>query len=253
MTRVGSGIEDGLRHAVAAVIPCFNAGHRVRPVVERVLTLVDRLIVVDDGCTDGCTNQLEELGARVLRHDQNEGKGHALIAGICAALGDAETEAVCLLDADGQHNPQEMPALFEALHENAADLVIGSRVFQPATVPWRSRFGNKVTVACTACLLGRRLPDTQCGFRMLSRRFAQAIVDTVPGGRYETEMEIVVKAIREGYSVVPVPIATIYEEGNKSSHFNKLRDSIRIYARLFRVALGPPRDSAVRRGAGRPS
>ena len=97
-------------------------------------------------------------------------------------------------------------------------------------------------------LLGRRLPDTQCGFRVLSRRFAEAVVSEVAGGRYETEMEIIVKALREGYTVGHSPIRTLYEAGNPSSHFHKLRDSFLIYVRLLRTVLRRrhPRGAALR-------
>jgi glycosyltransferase involved in cell wall biosynthesis len=224
--------------AVVGVVPCYNAGGRVAPVAAQALEVLEKLIVVDDGCTDGCLDAVRALPLRVLSFERNRGKGHALIAGIRAALESPETEAVCVFDADGQHDPAEIPRFYRTFVEEEADFVIGARVFdRRGGVPWRSRFGNTVTVACTAWLVGRRLPDTQCGFRMLSRRFAQDVVASVAGGRYETEMEVVVKAIREGYRVATLPIQTIYEEGNRSSHFRKIGDSMRIYARLFRSVL----------------
>jgi len=221
---------------LVAVIPCYNAGPRLQPVVEAALRQVRHLIIVDDGSSDGATQSMEGTGLRVVRLDVNRGKGHALLAGIAAALEDDSTEAVCLLDADGQHDPAEIPALHDTLTRENADLVIGSRVFDGA-VPWRSRLGNKVTVACSGWLLGHRLPDTQSGFRLLSRRFAEAVLTSVRGGRYETEMEMIVCAVRGGFRVVPAPIRTIYETGNASSHFRKLRDSALIYARLVGALL----------------
>ncbi len=232
---------DRLRRVVAGIVPCYNAGARVRPVVERLTSLLEQVIVVDDGSTDGAVEALRDLPVHILTFPKNRGKGHALLAGFRQALATPDVEAVCVLDADGQHNPEEIPRLFDVFHRETADLVIGSRTFNERLVPWRSRFGNRVTVAITAWLLGRRLEDTQCGFRLLSRRFTEAVTASVAGGRYETEMEIVVKAIREGYRVASAPITTIYEEGNKSSHFNKLRDSFLIYTRLFRAVYGKRR------------
>ncbi|MBI3117071.1 MAG: glycosyltransferase family 2 protein, partial [Candidatus Hydrogenedentes bacterium] len=165
----------------------------------------------------------------------NRGKGHALLAGFRKALEWEGVRAVAVLDADGQHNPSELPRLYEAFQRDDASLVIGARQFDQGHVPWRSRFGNTLTVRLTGLLLGRRLPDTQCGFRLLARPFVQEVLGSVAGGRYETEMEIVVKAIREGYTVSSVPIATIYEAGNVSSHFHKVRDSFLIYTRLLRA------------------
>ena len=222
---------------VVAIIPCFNAGARVRPVAEGVLAQVPALIVVDDGSTDGCIDTLAGLDARIERLGRNRGKGHALLAGIRAALADPALRWVVLLDADGQHDPREIPGLLAAAEAQGADLHIGARVFSGQAVPWRSRFGNTVTVSVAGLLLGRRLPDTQCGFRVLSRRFAEAVARDVAPGRYETEMEIIVKAVREGYVVGHSPIQTLYEAGNASSHFHKLRDSFLIYSRLFRAVL----------------
>lgn len=221
---------------VVAVIPCYNAGARVRPVAEGVLAQMPRLIMVDDGSTDTSMASLADLPLQVLSLPVNRGKGHALLAGFKAALQDPETTCICVLDADGQHNPAEIPMLYAGFIDAGADLAIGTRVFEGGHIPWRSRFGNKVTVTVTALLLRHRLPDTQCGFRVLSRAFAESVLETVSGGRYETEMEIIVKAIREGRKTASVPISTIYEEGNASSHFRKFYDSYRIYSRLLRAA-----------------
>ena len=228
--------EARLPAAVVAIIPCYNAGGRVRAVAEGVLARCSRLIVVDDGSIDGSMATLDGLDFQLLRLERNHGKGYALLAGFQAALADPGTTCVCVLDADGQHNPEEIPRLYAAFRETGADLIIGSRVFDGGRVPWRSRFGNKATVLVTRLLLGHRLPDTQCGFRILSRPFLESIVTTIQGGRYETEMEIIIKAIRENRKIASVPISTIYETGNPSSHFRKFHDSYRIYSRLIRAA-----------------
>ena len=233
---LGTMAIPNLEHCVA-IIPCFNAGGGVLPVAEGVLKEMPRLIVVDDGSTDGCIAPLRALPLQVEAMPQNLGKGHALLVGIRAALVDPQVAWIVLLDADGQHDPREIPALFGAAQAQQADLLIGARVFTGQSVPWRSRFGNTITVSVTALLLGRRLPDTQCGYRVLSRRYAEVVAREVGPGRYETEMEIIVKAIREGYTVGDHPIQTLYETGNRSSHFHKVRDSVLIYSRLLRTVL----------------
>jgi glycosyltransferase involved in cell wall biosynthesis len=224
--------------SVTVVVPCYNAGERLAPVVHALVETVAHVLLVDDGSTDGAPQRAaQETGAELLELPQNQGKGFAMLAGFKAALKRPETDCVCIVDADGQHDPTEIPGLYATMQETNADLVIGSRTFDQDDVPWRSRFGNKLTAAITRVLLGRRIQDTQSGFRLHSRKFLEYVLETVPGGRYETEMEILVRAVRRGYTVVPAPIKTIYEEGNPSSHFNKLRDSFRIYHRLFVVAL----------------
>ncbi len=220
---------------ITAIVPCFNAGDRVRPVAEGILNQLPSLIIVDDGSTDQSIESLRDLPLDILSLTPNRGKGHALLAGFRRALENPACACICVLDADGQHDPAEIPRLYEAFRNTGADLVIGTRIFSGGHIPLRSRFGNKVTIFATALLLRHRLPDTQCGFRLLSRDFAERVVAAIEGGRYETEMAIIALAIRERRRIESVPISTIYEAGNASSHFRKFHDSYRIYARLFRA------------------
>ena len=234
---VSESAPETLCPGLVCIVPCYNAGARIRPVVEKALPLAEQVLVVDDGSTDGCIQTLKGLEVDYIVFAANRGKGHALLAGYRAALNNPAMQAICCLDADGQHDPAEIPKLFEAFRRTGASLLIGARVFDKAAVPWRSRFGNQVTAGLTGWLLGHHLPDTQCGFRILARPFVEDVVASVRGGRYETEMEIVIKGLREGYLVETAPIATIYEEANRSSHFRKLQDSFRIYLRLIRCIL----------------
>ncbi len=226
-----------MRRAVTAIVPCYNAGDRVAPVVAALLDRVERVIVVDDGSTDGAIAPLDASGARVVILPENRGKGFAMLEGFRAALEDPSMTFAAIVDADGQHDADELGGLFETAKQQQADLVIGSRTFDLAQVPWTSRVGNKMTARITRMLLGREIPDTQSGYRLHSRRLLEYILANVPGGRYETEMAILVAALRGGFVVVPAPIKTIYEEGNRCSHFNKVRDSYRIYKMLLKAWL----------------
>lgn len=226
-------MSENLRRDVFVVVPCYNAGDRLRGVVARLKDVVDHVILVDDGSTDGAAQALRYEVSAVVTIDYNMGKGHALLIGFQSAVHNAQMRCVVTLDADGQHDPAEIPKLYEAFVREKADLVIGARQFGGEHVPWRSWFGNELTAFLVRVLLGKRIPDTQSGFRLHSRRFLESAVKDVEGGRYETEMEIVVKAVRGGWRLVSVPIETIYEPGNVSSHFNKVRDSWRIYRRLL--------------------
>lgn len=228
-------LMESLRDSVALVIPCYNAGNRLFPVVEAARRLVDNVIVVDDGSTDGAVDSVDGLGAQIAHFPENRGKGYALLEGFRLALGSSRSTCVAVIDADGQHDPSELPVLYRAFAEQHADLVIGARRFEAAHVPWPSRVGNLATITVMTALLGQRIPDTQSGYRLHSRRFLEDVLRSVAGGRYETETEILVKAVAEGYTVISVPIQTIYETGNPSSHFKRVGDSLRIYARLFRA------------------
>lgn len=226
---------------IAAIVPCYNTGGRARPVLEHLLRVVPHVVVVDDGSTDDLAGQLDGLPVRLVTFPANRGKGYALIEGFRALQECPEVSCVVTLDSDGQHDPDEIPGLYRVFRERKADLVIGSRVFSGDEVPWRSRFGNLLTITLTGLLLGQRVPDTQSGFRLHSARLVKRILEAIPGGRYETEMEILARAIRDGFAVVPSPIKTIYEEGNKSSHFGVIRDSFLIYRRLASVAFSRAR------------
>ncbi len=220
-----------------AIVPVYNAGARVRAVLDGLLAIGCRTLVVDDGSTDDGLDCVEKLPIEMLRLERNRGKGHALLAGFAKALENPDTRAVAVLDADGQHDPAELPRLFAEFQRQAADLLIGSRDFSLKHVPFRSRFGNNLTVRLTGWLLGARLADTQSGYRILSRRFAEAVVREIPGGRYETEMAMLSLAIRGEYTLVSAPIKTLYVPGNTTSHFRKGRDSWLIYRTLLQCAL----------------
>ncbi|MFP4191985.1 MAG: glycosyltransferase family 2 protein [Candidatus Hydrogenedentota bacterium] len=236
-----AAFPDGL----CAVIPCYNAGPRLAPVLEALRELSAPAIVIDDGSAIPIPEETAKCDVELRRFPTNRGKGHALLEGFEAALQRPAVDCIAVLDADGQHDPRELPALHRVFMEKTADLVIGSRRFDAPGVPWNSRLGNALTARLSGWLLGVQLPDTQCGYRLHSRRLVEAVLRGVQGGRYETEMEILVKAIREGYTVVPAPIQTIYETGNPSSHFRRVGDSIRVYRRLFAAALRrAPRDDA---------
>ncbi len=225
-------LPDNL-HQLCVVIPSYNAGTRLAPVVKGVQQVGVPFIVVDDGSSDGSVSALSLPDENVLHLPENRGKGHALLAGFRKALENNEIAAACVVDADGQHNPQDIPRFWATYKSSEADFITGVRSRAGTYVPLRSRFGNWLTVHVTSWLLGRRLPDTQCGFRLMSRHFTETVLQEVDGGRYETEMEILVLAIRRGFSLEQVSIATVYESGNPSSHFNKFLDSYLIYRRLW--------------------
>ena len=221
---------------IAVVVPAYNVGNRLDAVLDGLLSIVSTVIVVDDGSTDGCAKVAQELPVDLITFVRNRGKGHALVAGYKKALENPAVQCVAVVDADGQHDPRELPRLYDAMNRHDADFVIGAREFGGGHVPLRSRVGNVLTISLSALLLGTRVRDTQSGYRILSRRFLEEVLPGVKGGRYETEMELLGKAIGGGYKVTSVPIQTIYEEGNVSSHFHKVRDSYLIYRTLFATA-----------------
>ncbi len=196
--------------------------------------MLDTVILVDDGSTDGAPETMAGLDVMRVRFPENRGKGHALLAGFTKARELPGIQAVAVIDADGQHDPAELPRLYRAFRAEQAGLVIGARVFTGAQVPWRSRFGNRVSAALMRRLIGAGLEDTQCGFRLLSIPFVDKVLREIPGGRYETETAMIIAAVQGGCRVVSVPIATRYETGNPTSHFHRVRDSWRVIRVILR-------------------
>lgn len=224
---------------IAIVIPCYNAGDRLRTVVARLADYPGPVVVVDDGSTDGSFDGIAHPRLRLLTFDANRGKGAALLAAFRAVLDMPDVQAAVVVDADGQHNTDELPKLVTVYEETGAELVIGERRFSSRHVPWASWLGNTLTRRLTALLLGRDLPDTQSGFRLHARPLLTEIVEVLPPGRYETEMAILVRAVKKGYHVASTPVDTLYEPGNASTHFRKIRDSFRVWRMLFREVLRP--------------
>lgn len=215
------------------MVPAYNAGDLVSGVIGDIEPYLQRVWLIDDGSTDGCTDGLESGITHILTLDKNHGKGYALLEGYAKALEDDAVQCVAVLDADGQHDIRDLPRLYKVFQEGEADFLIGARDFSIGYVPFRSRIGNKVTRVVSQVLLGTNLQDTQSGYRLVSRKYLEAVLGKIPGGRYETEMEMLAMAVRGDFTVISEPIRTIYEEGNASSHFNVLRDSFLIYKKLF--------------------
>ncbi|MFP6597979.1 MAG: glycosyltransferase family 2 protein [Candidatus Hydrogenedentota bacterium] len=221
--------------ALTVIVPAYNAGNLLAGVIADMEPYLHRVWLVDDGSTDGCADGLESKITRVVTLDTNRGKGCALLKGYAKAIEDTNVQCVAVFDADGQHDVRDLPRLYEVFLENEADYLVGERDFSMGYVPFRSRVGNNVTRIVSRFVLGTTLKDTQSGFRLVSRKYLDAILGTIVGGRYETEMEMLAMAVHGDFTVVSEPIRTIYEEGNTSSHFHVLRDSFLIYRTLTRI------------------
>jgi len=203
---------------IVALIPNYNELPHIAGVVRRTLAHLP-VLVIDDGSRDGSDRVAAEAGATVVRHERNRGKGAALATGIGWAL-EQGCEAAITLDADAQHDPDEIPAFLDAYRSDVGDLIIGQRDF--SQMPFRNRFGNSTGNHLLGWALRRPIPDNQCGFRLLNRRAMEIIRFTTAG--FEFEVEMIVQAIEAGLRLAWVPIRTIYE--GESSHYRVVADSL---------------------------
>ncbi|MEB2287896.1 MAG: glycosyltransferase [Anaerolineae bacterium] len=204
------GQGDSPSPRILALIPAYNEAGRVGGVVTAVRAYLP-VLVVDDGSADETARLAEDAGATVLRQQPNQGKGAALHAGFRWAL-DAGCDAVITLDADGQHDPAEIPAFLDAFTARNADLIIGERAFRQ--MPFPRNLSNTIGRALFSWALGQPVRDNQSGYRLLSRRMMEATLDSREGG-FEFEVEMIVTCVQRGYRLAGVPIRTIYE-GEKS-------------------------------------
>jgi glycosyltransferase involved in cell wall biosynthesis len=207
-----------------ALIPAYNEAAGVAGVVRGALAHLPAL-VVDDGSQDATASIAEEAGATVLRQVPNQGKGAALRAGMRWAL-ERKHEAVVTLDADGQHDPAEIPQFLEAWQTTRADLIVGARDFHQ--MPTVRRLSNTFGRWSFSWALGQPVADNQSGYRLLSRRMMEALLDSREQG-FEFEVEMIVTCVQLGYRLSWVPIRTIY--AGEASHIDPVRHATN-WARL---------------------
>lgn len=220
------------------VVPAYRPGAALG---ELVWTLEDfRVIVVDDGSGPEFAAVFGALPANttVLRHAVNLGKGAALKTAFNHVLCQyPDAIGVITADADGQHSAADIRRVASRLTANPDSVVMGARRFTDSAhgVPWRSRFGNQLTIAAVRLLIGQRLTDTQTGLRGLPLAFLAHLLRIASTG-YEFELDMLIACRQRGFRVIEEPIEAIYIDGNRSSHFNPLLDSARIYFVLLRFS-----------------
>jgi glycosyltransferase involved in cell wall biosynthesis len=214
---------------IVALIPGYNEGPRIAEVVRGASAHLP-VLVVDDGSADDTADVARAAGATVIEQRPNQGKGAALRAGFRQALADG-ADAVLTLDADGQHDPAEIPAFLSAwAAEPRPDLIIGRRNFR--AMPPIRRLSNVLGGRAFSWAVGRPVPDNQSGYRLVSRRIMEATLVSAEGG-FEFEVEMITTCIRMGGTIAWVPIRTIY--AGEPSHIRPLAH-LRSFIRIVRKA-----------------
>lgn len=222
--------------SVAVVIPAYRPGSALPELVRQLCSALP-VIVVDDGSGREFEAVFDGLSdVHLVRCPQNLGKGGALKTGIREAMRLIPgLTAVVTADADGQHAAPDILRVAEAAGQHARDLILGVRHFG-ANVPFRSRFGNRLTRAVLHLVLGQKLSDTQTGLRGIPAALLPDLVEIRSNG-YEFELDMLITARHHRFRFIEVPIATIYRGENEGSHFNPLLDSLKIYFVLLRFTL----------------
>ncbi len=200
--------DTGGRPLVVAAIPCLDEERFIGSVVLAVRKYVDRVLVIDDGSTDASAEIAAAAGATVVSHGGNRGYGAAIRTAL--ARGKEQGAGVLVvIDADGQHDARDIPRLVQPVLDGEADVVIGSRFLEkPKGVPFYRRMGQRVLTAATNAGSGRRLTDSQSGFRAYSARALSLLDLTEDGMSASSEMQFAMAG--KGLKVAEVPIQVSY-------------------------------------------
>lgn len=204
---------------IVALIPAYNEARHLPAVVTGALAHLP-VLVVDDGSSDETAAAAGTAGATVLRQWPNQGKGAALRAGFGWAL-EQDYQAVLTLDADGQHDPAEIPHFLHAYQANQLDLLIGARDFRQ--MPPVRRLANSLGGWSFSWAVGQTVRDNQSGYRLLSQRMMEAVLNSQEQG-FEFEVEMIVVCLQREFKLGWVPIRTIYS--GQGSHIHPLRHLI---------------------------
>ena len=226
--------ENERRWEVPIIIPSYEPDEKLPALLQKLkATGFRNIVLVDDGSGEAYAHFFKEaeekFGCVVLHHAVNQGKGRALKTAFHYCLREyRETPGVITADSDGQHSPDCILSCVDALLANPDSLVLGCRCFEGEDVPARSEFGNKCTRVVMKYLTGITVSDTQTGLRGIPAAFMQQLL-TVKGERFEFETNMLLETKNKKIPIVEVPIRTIYIEENKTSHFNPIKDSMKIY------------------------
>ena len=201
-----------------ALVPAFNAEATVDAVVRGLKQAVERVVVVDDGSSDGTAEAAEAAGADVLRRPQNGGKGAAIRTGLEWILASPATH-VAFVDADGQHDPADLPALLAAARAGD-DFVIGSRMADPDAIPRYRYRTNEIGSQVLSRMTGLEVEDAQSGYRVVSADLLRRLALNARGYIIETEM--LLKAAPHLKRFRHVPVRAIY---GGPSHYRPFRDT----------------------------
>ncbi len=241
MNELGEVAQKG-----CVVIPAFREAERVGGVVRAARAHVPRVLVVDDGSPDETAEAAAAAGAEVIRHPTNRGKGAALQTGFQWAR-EKGFEFVITMDADGQHDPADLPRFLEAYGRARAPVLIGNRMDDVRTMPLPRRWTNRFLSGLLSREMGQCVPDTQCGYRLYR-------CDVLPpegtmSCRYDSESEILLQLAENGVPLASVPVRTIYRDERSKIH--PAKDTVR-FIRMLRKYRREKRRRTVERAATEP-
>ncbi len=212
------------------LIPAYNEEKHIGDLIGKIREITSNIIVVDDGSVDKTARIVRDNNAICLEHKENKGKGASLSDGYNYLL-EKGADYIITMDADGQHSPYDIDKFINLAESNIFDIIIGNRMKDTADMPLLRYLTNKFTSAVVSILSGQKIPDSQCGFRMVSTNVLRKV--KIKSMNFDAESEILIKASRNGFKIGSVDIKTIY--GDEKSKINPIKDTIRFFKLVFRL------------------
>ncbi|MDD3345719.1 MAG: glycosyltransferase family 2 protein [Candidatus Omnitrophica bacterium] len=204
------------------IIPTYNESRAIAGLVDSIRRAGLEAIVVDDGSTDDTVQAATRAGAEVLRNFSNAGKGASLVKGYSFAVSRG-FDALISMDGDGQHSVDDIKSFISKAESSNCGIVAGNRMEKTGGMPLLRVFTNHFMSWMISFVTGQRIPDTQCGFRLIRKEVMQKI--KLSTSKYETESEILIEAARAGFKIESVSIKTIYS--GQKSQINPFFDTLR--------------------------
>lgn len=224
---------------ITIIIPSLNPDTKLVTYVNELITIgFTSILIVNDGSQERCDTIFSELSKKsevtVLRHEVNKGKGRALKTAFAYYLENNSkmSGGVVTADADGQHSAKDTYQVAATLH-NTNKIILGTRNFNEQQVPFKSKFGNKLTTVIFMLLYGLKIHDTQTGLRGIPFDTISEIIK-LDGEKFDYEIHVLIYVVSNKIAIEEVEIETIYIDDNRETHFDAVKDSIRIYKVMFK-------------------
>jgi len=214
---------------ICVIIPTFNEAKNIASIIKKLKNYNLEVLVIDDGSKDNTAEIAMSYGAKVIKNLKNLGKGASLIKGFNYALKN-NFDAVITMDGDGQHLPEDVPKFIQRAEQSESSIFIGNRMSDFYSMPLVRKLTNRIMSFFISLIIKQKVPDTQCGFKLIKRNFLEKL--TLDTKHYETESEILIKTRKLGYKIESIPIRCIYL--SKKSQINPVLDTIRFIRFIIR-------------------
>lgn len=220
---------SGIKMNYCVLIPSYNEERTIGGIIKNLQARHVPVYIVDDGSTDATYSIAVSAGAVVVRHKKNMGKGASMREGFKHILKKGY-DAVLVMDGDNQHEIDSIDDFVRKMDETGADMVIGNRMSDTASMPIVRKVTNRFMSWLISKICGQRVPDTQCGFRLIKINVLEKI--KLESSNFEIESEIILKASGLGFKIASVPIKAVYQD--EKSRINPAADTIRFISFMIR-------------------